>query len=78
MIADNQAAVATNVEIQKVLSKLRELVPGIPTDRKMSKLEIMQHVIDYISDLEQILDSETATGTTTKQVKAPHPFQMVN
>ena len=77
MIADNQATVATNVEIQKMLGKLRDLLPGVPTDRKMSKLEIMQNVIDYISDLEQILDQDSAPNTN-KTVKAPHPFQMVN
>ncbi|XP_069462116.1 DNA-binding protein inhibitor ID-2 [Ambystoma mexicanum] len=38
-------------------SKLRELVPSIPQGRKVSKMEILQHVIDYILDLQLALDS---------------------
>nr|XP_033791592.1 DNA-binding protein inhibitor ID-2 [Geotrypetes seraphini] len=38
-------------------SKLRELVPSIPQHRKVSKMEILQHVIDYILDLQIALDS---------------------
>lgn len=38
-------------------SKLKELVPSIPQNRKVSKMEILQHVIDYILDLQIALDS---------------------
>lgn len=38
-------------------SKLKELVPSIPQNRKVSKMEILQHVIDYILDLQLALDS---------------------
>lgn len=37
-------------------SKLRELVPGIPQGTKVSQVEILQHVIDYIFDLEIVLE----------------------
>ncbi|NP_001087639.1 DNA-binding protein inhibitor ID-2-B [Xenopus laevis] len=38
-------------------SKLKELVPSIPPNKKVSKMEILQHVIDYILDLQLTLDS---------------------
>ena len=42
-------------------SKLRELVPGIPQGTKLSQVEILQHVIDYIFDLQIVLE-EGAKG----------------
>lgn len=57
---DDKATFSSNVEIQKMLTKLRGLIPGIPPNRKMTKLEIMQHVIDYISDLETVLQENGA------------------
>jgi hypothetical protein len=44
-------------EMQSLLSQLKELVPNIPRNRKVSKLEIIQHVIDYIFDLQLALQS---------------------
>ncbi|XP_060772115.1 DNA-binding protein inhibitor ID-2b [Neoarius graeffei] len=41
-------------------SRLKELVPSLPQDRSVSKMEILQHVIDYILDLQIALDSSTA------------------
>ncbi|KAG9268478.1 DNA-binding protein inhibitor ID-2a [Astyanax mexicanus] len=38
-------------------SKLKELVPSIPQNKNVSKMEILQHVIDYILDLQIALDS---------------------
>ncbi|XP_078069302.1 DNA-binding protein inhibitor ID-2-like [Mustelus asterias] len=38
-------------------SKLKELVPSIPQNKKVSKIEILQHVIDYILDLQIALDT---------------------
>lgn len=48
---------ADREEMQSLLAKLKELVPGIPKKRKLSKLEIIQHVIDYIFDLQVALDA---------------------
>ncbi|XP_063703754.1 protein extra-macrochaetae [Culicoides brevitarsis] len=48
-----------NAEIQLYISKLKELVPFMPKNRKISKLEVIQHVIEYIVDLQSALDSET-------------------
>jgi len=47
----------SNDEMQSLLAKLKELVPNIPRNKKLSKLEIIQYVIDYIFDLQLALDS---------------------
>lgn len=36
--------------------RLRAMVPHIPANRRMSKVELLQHVIDYIQDLESALE----------------------
>ncbi|XP_053552551.1 DNA-binding protein inhibitor ID-2-like [Bombina bombina] len=38
-------------------SKLKELVPSILQNKKVSKMEILQHVINYILDLQIALNS---------------------
>ena len=45
------------VEIQLYLSKLKDLVPNMPRNRKVSKVEVIEHVIDYICDLQMALES---------------------
>ncbi|XP_054721778.1 DNA-binding protein inhibitor ID-2-like isoform X2 [Uloborus diversus] len=46
-----------NEEIQSLLIKLKEIVPNMPRNRRLSKLEIIQYVIDYIVDLQIALES---------------------
>ncbi|KAI5695340.1 protein extra-macrochaetae isoform X3 [Diaphorina citri] len=46
-----------NEEIQMYLSKLKELVPFMPKNRKLSKLEVIQYVIEYICDLQYALET---------------------
>ncbi|KAG9276545.1 DNA-binding protein inhibitor ID-4 [Astyanax mexicanus] len=41
-------------------SRLRRLVPTIPPHKKVSRVEILQHVIDYILDLQLALDAQPA------------------
>ncbi|MBN3310301.1 ID2 inhibitor, partial [Amia calva] len=48
-------------------SKLKELVPSIPQNKKVSKMEILQHVIDYILDLQIALDSHSAMASLHHQ-----------
>lgn len=54
-----------NAEIQMYLSKLKDLVPFMPKNRKLSKLEVIQHVIDYICDLQMALETHPAGQNTT-------------
>ncbi|XP_044024171.1 DNA-binding protein inhibitor ID-2-like [Siniperca chuatsi] len=41
---------------------LRQLVPGLPPGRAASRVEILQHVIDYILDLQTELDASCPAG----------------
>ncbi|KAG7510892.1 DNA-binding protein inhibitor ID-3 [Solea senegalensis] len=43
-------------------SKLKELVPSIPQNKSVSQVEILQHVIDYIFDLQIALEAEDASA----------------
>ncbi|XP_066997679.1 protein extra-macrochaetae [Anabrus simplex] len=52
-----------NEEIQMYLSKLKELVPFMPRNRRLSKLEVIQYVIDYICDLQYALETHPAAAT---------------
>jgi len=49
-------------EITELLTKLKDLVPNMPRNKKLSKLEIIQYVIDYIFDLEATLESHPAVA----------------
>lgn len=51
-----------NAEIQMYISKLKDLVPFMPKNRKLSKLEVIQNVIKYICDLQTALDSDPAVN----------------
>ncbi|KAH8380111.1 hypothetical protein KR009_009037 [Drosophila setifemur] len=52
-----------NAEMKMYLSKLKDLVPFMPKNRKLSKLEIIQHVIDYICDLQTELETHPEMGS---------------
>ncbi len=56
VIRNGSTTTKEQVEIQMYLSKLKELVPHMPKNRKVSKLEVIQHVIDYICDLQTALE----------------------
>uniref|UniRef100_T1GFZ2 BHLH domain-containing protein n=1 Tax=Megaselia scalaris TaxID=36166 RepID=T1GFZ2_MEGSC len=45
------------------LSKLKDLVPFMPKNRKLSKLQIIQYVIDYICDLQSELETHPAINS---------------
>ncbi|XP_062397512.1 DNA-binding protein inhibitor ID-1-like [Sardina pilchardus] len=56
-------------DMNSCYSKLKELVPTLPPNKKASKMEILQHVIDYIWDLQIELDSpgmkQASSGSRT-------------
>jgi DNA-binding protein inhibitor ID len=52
-----------NEEIQAYLSKLKELVPFMPKNRRLSKLEVIQYVIDYICDLQHALETHPSISS---------------
>ncbi|KAF3427852.1 hypothetical protein E2986_06190 [Frieseomelitta varia] len=57
-------------EVAAYLTKLRSLVPDMPRKRKLSKLEVIQRVIEYICDLQTTLEEtnvhhESAVAKTT-------------
>ncbi|TGZ65127.1 hypothetical protein CRM22_006028 [Opisthorchis felineus] len=59
------------VEMRKCLGQLKRMVPTIEQHQKINQLELLQHVINYIQDLEVTLD---CPGTTLKAVS---PFREV-
>ncbi|XP_013777796.1 protein extra-macrochaetae-like [Limulus polyphemus] len=48
-------------EMQQLLGKLKDLVPNMPKNKRLSKLEIIQNVIDYIFDLQIALESDSVS-----------------
>lgn len=60
-------------------SRLKELVPTLPQNRKVSRVEILQHVIDYIWDLELELNSESQAGSPgARGLPARAPLSTLN
>ena len=52
-------------EMAACFMKLKELVPSVPQNKKISKTQLLQHVIDYIYDLELSLDFQPIVFSTT-------------
>jgi hypothetical protein len=44
-------------DVEILFQKLVQMIPFLPKDRKLTKLEILQAVIDYIQELEERLES---------------------
>ena len=51
------SSAAGNFTMHDCYEKLKELVPTIPKNKKMTRVQILQHVIDYIQDLQSALES---------------------
>lgn len=69
-----------NEEIQMYFSKLKDLVPFMPKNRKLSKLEVIHYVIDYIRDLQSAVEAHpsldaAATLSQKKSQAAVSPRQ---
>lgn len=61
-------------EVAAYLTKLRSLVPDMPRKRKLSKLEVIQRVIEYICDLQTTLEETNVhqeSGITQKTSRQP-------
>ncbi|ELT87508.1 hypothetical protein CAPTEDRAFT_179064 [Capitella teleta] len=57
-------------EMQACFLKLQDLVPSLPQEKKVSKVQLLQHVIDYILDLEGTLDSNPIPVFLMKELAA--------
>ncbi|XP_071532423.1 DNA-binding protein inhibitor ID-1-like [Panulirus ornatus] len=55
--AGKPSARAEATQVLMYLDRLQQLVPQCPKDRPVSRLELIQFVIDYIYDLEEELAS---------------------
>ncbi|XP_074063102.1 DNA-binding protein inhibitor ID-4 [Macrotis lagotis] len=58
--AAEEPALCLQCDMNDCYSRLRRLVPTIPPNKKVSKVEILQHVIDYILDLQLALETHPA------------------
>ncbi|XP_034440847.1 DNA-binding protein inhibitor ID-1 [Hippoglossus hippoglossus] len=65
-------------DMNNCYSKLKELVPTLPTNKKASKVEILQHVIDYIWDLQVELDEPEKSRQLTASGVARTPLTTLN
>uniref|UniRef100_A0AAZ3RU16 BHLH domain-containing protein n=1 Tax=Oncorhynchus tshawytscha TaxID=74940 RepID=A0AAZ3RU16_ONCTS len=59
-----EESVGALCDMNDCYSKLKELVPSIPQNKSVSQVEILQHVIDYIFDLQIALEDESSATTT--------------
>lgn len=57
-------------EVAAYLTKLRSLVPDMPRKRKLSKLEVIQRVIEYICDLQTTLEETNRQDTAVAAAAA--------
>nr|XP_008107008.2 PREDICTED: DNA-binding protein inhibitor ID-4 [Anolis carolinensis] len=71
---DEPAALCLQCDMNDCYSRLRKLVPTIPPHKRVSKVEILQHVIDYILDLQLALETHPAL-LRQQQQQQPLPQQ---
>ncbi|NXJ63501.1 ID4 inhibitor, partial [Rostratula benghalensis] len=67
---EEPAALCLQCDMNDCYSRLRKLVPTIPPNKRVSKVEILQHVIDYILDLQLALETHPAL---LRQQQQPPP-----
>ncbi|XP_074755846.1 DNA-binding protein inhibitor ID-4 isoform X1 [Athene noctua] len=71
---EEPAALCLQCDMNDCYSRLRKLVPTIPPNKRVSKVEILQHVIDYILDLQLALETHPALlRQQQQQPPALHP-----
>ncbi|KAM6455180.1 DNA-binding protein inhibitor ID-4 isoform 1-T2 [Liasis olivaceus] len=59
-LSEEPATLCLQCDMNDCYSRLRKLVPTIPPNKRVSKVEILQHVIDYILDLQLALETHPA------------------
>ncbi|KAM3839206.1 DNA-binding protein inhibitor ID-4 isoform 1-T2 [Vipera latastei] len=59
-LGEEPATLCLQCDMNDCYSRLRKLVPTIPPNKRVSKVEILQHVIDYILDLQLALETHPA------------------
>lgn len=64
----------THNTMRAYLDKLRDLVPHCPKNRNVSKLELIQHVIDYINDLQETLQNSADPDSPPASPSSPISF----
>lgn len=70
--AAEEPALCLQCDMNDCYSRLRRLVPTIPPNKKVSKVEILQHVIDYILDLQLALETHPALLRQPPPPAPPH------
>lgn len=71
-------------EMQACFQQLKDIVPTIPQGKKLSKTQLLQHVIDYILDLElalrpSVLSPSTLSSTAREPLtEKSEPNQIVS
>ncbi|TNN19164.1 DNA-binding protein inhibitor ID-2-A isoform 2 [Schistosoma japonicum] len=60
-------------EMKRCLVKLKKMVPTIERNKKVNQLELLQHVIDYIQDLEKTLQYPEDILTSVSVSKCSSP-----
>ncbi|CAH8873689.1 unnamed protein product [Trichobilharzia szidati] len=64
-------------EMKRCLVKLKKMVPTIERNKKVNQLELLQHVIDYIQDLEKTLQypEDILTSVNVPRCSSPSENQ---
>ncbi|XP_035485794.2 DNA-binding protein inhibitor ID-4 [Scophthalmus maximus] len=86
---DEEDLFCLQYDMNDCYSRLKRLVPTIPQDKKVSKVEILQHVIDYILDLQLALETHPSlhkqqqqqqqrTGTCPPPASSRTPLTVLN
>jgi len=58
-LAANSNMASDKAQMRLYLDTLKAMVPQCPKNRKVSRQELIEHVIDYISDLQDTLQSDS-------------------
>jgi len=59
--------------MQTCYGQLKQLVPTVPVNGELSRLQLLQHVIDYIVDLELALHSSASMSSSPQRRQHQQP-----